>query len=179
MTSFAIILGAFCTTCLQAGASLYRTIPRSKHLMDTCIPKLHLIQCNCLAPCSLMLSYLSRSQHWSAGLLGGKQTSMETPFWILHQCSISASSSRASLVSASLGIFVLYSSKWCRNVLQYLRRNLMIHGSRWQVYCICGRHNHPGGMLKTSHCYRYKRSHSISEDEHWTTSSMQHKWRLL
>lgn len=57
--------------------------------------------------------------------------------------------------------------------------------NRWQVCCICGRQSHQGATLKTSHCYRYKSSHSISysEDEktasYFTTSSIQHKLRLF
>lgn len=147
-----------------------------------------------LTPHSLMLSYLSKSWHWSPGLQGGKQSSVETSFWILHQHSISTSSSSDSLVSASLGIFFLYFGKQCRNALWYLRPrpywrgleyNLMLHGSRWQVCCICGRHGCQGGTLKTSHYYRYKRSHSTSysEDEktasYFTTSPMQHRLGLF
>lgn len=97
-------------------------------------------------------------------------------------------------LSASLGIFFLYFGKQCRNALWYLRPrpfrrgleyNLMLHGSRWQVCCICGRHGCQGGTLKISHYYRYKRSHSTSysEDEksasYFTTSSMQHRLGLF
>ena len=68
-----------------------------------------------------------------------------TPFWIPHQHSISTSSFRDSLVSAGLGIFVLYSSKQCGSVFWQLRPrpfwrrleyDLMLHGSRYAAFVV-------------------------------------------
>lgn len=90
------------------------------------------------------LTFINRSPSWQANTTLGHASAEHFYFWL------------QTGITDSLGIFILYSSKCCRN-----DNDLRLHGSRCR-YAAC-----VGGTLKTSPCFRYKSHHSVScsEDE--------------
>lgn len=167
---------------LACSQELQWLIKQSKEtpLTEVCIPRFSLIwEGDCLVLHSLMPSHLARAD-MNQQVHKMISKAVKTSFWnqILKQHSIAAFSSRARLLSASLGFFFFCSvhqqSEWMRSQIPWIKitpersciwfdvpqkqvaRLLYLQEAELSMYTV-----------KTFHCYRYKRSHTIycSEDE--------------
>lgn len=181
---------------LACSQELQWLIKQSKEtpLTEVCIPRFSLIwEGDCLVLHSLMPSHLARAD-MNQQVHRMISKAVKTSFWnqILKQHSIAAFSSRARLLSASLGFFffVLCTSNQSgcvlrslgsRSLRKGLAYDLMFHRSRWHVCCICRRQNCQCTLLKPSIATGIKGltpSTALRMKKTWThftTSSVQHK----